>query len=135
MLLLFSPNISVRKKIFYYGLIFTVISGILFMNTLHTASSTSLAQWAVSGGVSGLSIALLAIMYPIIKRDYKKINNFYIKFIFLVLPLIIIVFIYLICIFADVTEQANQYLILNIRVVPMSWIFILIVEPIFRSKE
>ena len=119
MIFTFSPNISIKRKVAYIGVMLAVSAIVLVsMVDINDPVTTDLVPWISSLGIAGLSLLILTLINRDTQSAYSKWGALPSMILISLIPVIVTIFLYLAFIFLSFEELAERYIIIN-----SSWIF------------
>lgn len=115
MLLFFSPHISTRRKVFYYGAMILVASVVLF--SMNIDGDLKISKMIMAGTIGGLSLIILSMVYSNTRQAYSKISSGLVYFFISLIPILLMVISHLIFVFLSYESFGEEILLKNMYIV------------------
>ncbi len=111
MLFFLSSKISIRRKVFYSGLMLTVASLVFF--DMSYSTDFYIMEWIIAGFICGLSMILLSIIFQNTKKYFAIRGNTWIYFLMSLLPIFFTIIGFVFSTFLNFESFAEEYLVKN----------------------
>ena len=122
MIFLLSDQISIRRKLFYIGLVMCFISFVLMsMLDLENDQDVHAIFWAIAVFIGSLCLVMISIWGYHLDQNYKKFGVFFLLSLSTFIPVIISIFIHLISIFSSLENLGERFVVENLaRIIMIS---------------
>jgi len=129
MLFLLSPDLTIKRKIFYIGLMIFVATLVLFtMVDRSHQDRTEMLNWIFPLSITGLSLVLLTLLSKNTHKKYKKFATFVLS---IVIAPAITMFFYLATIFLNRENIGHEYILQNFALIAVINLILLSLVDIF----
>jgi hypothetical protein len=114
MLFIFSPSITLKRKVGYIGLMLVTVAIVLLsMVDFNKQDQVDLLAWISVVAIAGLSLLLLVLLHGNTRNMYIKHGKLFFYILISQIPILSSVLIYLLCVLSSFEEFGEIFILKN----------------------